>query len=375
MPDGPDAERPQSGNDVTTTTIPASSAFVLPMTVTVRIGTPVLTAPAGTTGSTGSGPGASAVLSLSPAEFVEKISIDPEYSNRPGYDPAFLGQGDLRVSLPRLSPDLLAEAIRLTSPAQRGAPYELTYHHFSVVMHRSRRLAIFTAVNIDGASALKLSREADRWFSDPRVAKASQVVDAFYKAAHFDRGHLVRRLDPSWGSAEQNARVANDDTFHFTNCSPQHPKFNRGKNLWTGLEDFLLDRAADDRKMLTIFTGPVFSNDDPVFEGLMVPKQYWKVAVIVRPNGKLAALAFVVSQEELLNPNAQEATVDVAIAAQVQVARIEALTGLDFGALRDLEPPTVGGFGLESAAIRPLESLEDIALSWSSDALPAPRTP
>jgi endonuclease G len=39
-----------------------------------------------------------------------------------------------------------------------------------------------------------------------------------------------------------------DDTFHFTNCCPQHERFNQGKNLWAGLEDYLLNRAADERK-------------------------------------------------------------------------------------------------------------------------------
>ena len=49
------------------------------------------------------------------------------------------------------------------------ASQELRYHHFSVVMHRPRRLALFTAVNIDGKLAQRPSRERDRWYLDPRV--------------------------------------------------------------------------------------------------------------------------------------------------------------------------------------------------------------
>ena len=72
--------------------------------------------------------------------------------------------------------------------------YELPYHHFSVVFHRKRRLACFTAVNIDGRTPLREKREADKWSYDPRIEQQVQVGDDFYKGTPFDRGHLVRRL-------------------------------------------------------------------------------------------------------------------------------------------------------------------------------------
>ena len=40
--------------------------------------------------------------------------------------------------------------------------------------------------------------------------------DKFY-GKPFDKGHLVRRLDPAWGRTIRVAKVANDDTFHWTN--------------------------------------------------------------------------------------------------------------------------------------------------------------
>jgi endonuclease G len=292
----------------------------------------------------------------------EAVSIDPDYSTRPGYDPEFLGPGPVRVDLPRLSTNQERDASRVAGAGRGSNPFELKYHHYSVVMNRCRRLAFFTAVNIDGKTARSPGRERDKWFFDPRVAREEQVGNDLYTGTHFDRGHLVRRLDPAWGRTADIAKVANDDTFHFTNCSPQHERFNEGKNLWAGLEDFLLNRAREDRKRLVVFTGPVFRDDDPEVRGVPIPRDFWKVAVMIRPNGKPAALGFIVSQESLLGTALEEAAVDVARTYQVPVARVEELSGLDFGPLRGFDTGRVDGFGREAAESRELETYDDIAL-------------
>lgn len=51
-----------------------------------------------------------------------------------------------------------------------------------------------------------------------------------------DRGHLVRRRDPVWGSTTVAAQ-ANLDTFHLTNAAPQVAAFNQDKALWAGMEN------------------------------------------------------------------------------------------------------------------------------------------
>src|SRR5262249_28895822 len=148
------------------------------------------------------------------------ISIDPEYGSREGYDPEFLG-GEFRVPLPELSAALQKDAARVKDADAGDDPFELKYHHFSVVLNARRRVAQFTAVNIDGRTPKGPERANDRWFYDPRVDRAAQLGNELY-GRPFDRGHLVRRLDPAWGRTARVAKVANDDTFHWTNCSPQH---------------------------------------------------------------------------------------------------------------------------------------------------------
>lgn len=302
------------------------------------------------------------------------VQIDPDYATREGYDPEFLGSGELSVPLPRLSTAQQSDAARIRNPQTGTDPHELKYHHFSVVMNGKRRLAFFTAVNIDGRSASSPPREKDRWSFDPRIGHDEQVGDDLYASNPFDRGHLVRRLDPAWGRSAGAIKLANDDTFHFTNCSPQHERFNQGKNLWAGLEDYLLNRAVDSRKRLTIFTGPVFTADDPVYRGVRIPRRFWKVGVLARPNGRLAAVGFVVSQEELIRPVVFAPVIDVARTFQVSIQEIEQLTGLSFGRLRSLDTGSVDSFAVPAGGPRPLESYSDIVLP-GTDRTSVPGTP
>jgi endonuclease G len=134
------------------------------------------------------------------------------------------------------------------------------------------------------------------------------------------------------------AKAANDDTFHFTNCSPQHWSFNQGKNLWQGLENHLLETATKADRRISVFTGPVFAADDPRYDGIQVPERFWKVVAFVRDNGTMGAAGFLVSQEELLAEADREAAAEqVARNFQTRIRDIEDLTGLDFGRLRTVD--------------------------------------
>ncbi len=266
----------------------------------------------------------------------EAIRIDPDYASRKGYDPDFLGTGPLSVSLPALSERLLTKAATPTP----GAEPVLRYHNFSVVLNKERRLAFFTAVNIDGASSRRLKRENDRWFLDPRIPVAEQTGEPVYADNDLDRGHLVRRLDPAWGESDPLAKLANDDTFHFTNCTPQHKEFNQRQTSWAGLEDYILENAENRDFRVSVFTGPVFDDDDDEYRGVKLPRQFWKVAVMVKETGQLTATAYLLSQEELLR--GLEAVTDFSYGAyrtfQVPVAHVEDLTDLSLGSLRDFDP-------------------------------------
>ncbi|MFD4267995.1 DNA/RNA non-specific endonuclease [Rhodococcus sp. NPDC058481] len=244
----------------------------------------------------------------------EAISIDPDYRNRDGYNPGFLR---VPLPLPTTGGPLAAEA----SP-------ELRYHHFSVVMHRTRALALFAAVNIDGTQSQKPPREDDRWITDPRLPVDQQTGEKVYEDNDLDRGHLVRRLDPAWGPA---AKAANDDTFHFTNCAPQHHDFNAGSTLWLGLEDYILKNTDNADIAVSVVTGPVLAAGDPQYRGVSLPRQFWKTVAMVTQNGELSVTGYLLSQAALLeefSEGEESFSFGAYRAFQVPVRRIAALTGL-----------------------------------------------
>lgn len=300
---------------------------------------------------------------------VEAIVINPDYRTRRGYQPTFLGRGAV-VPLPELSEEQRAQAAVNTQAQTGDDPHLLRYHHYSVVLDKERRLARFTAVNIDGRRGIRLRREPDRWILDPRVPADQQTGEPVYARNALDRGHLVRRLDPAWGDSDAEAKLANDDTFHFTNCTPQHEDFNQNKTTWAGLEDYILENADNRDLRVSVFTGPVLAADDDVYKGVKLPRQFWKVVTMVKATGGLSSTGYLLSQAQLLHdggfealpaPAAEEFSYGAYKTFQVPLVQVEALTGLSFGELRDADPLA----GLEStaaAAARPVEGLEDLVL-------------
>lgn len=339
-------------------TVGSAPAMVTTAPTTVRVEGESVTVTVSVHISPRAGSSTAALGAQSFAPGATAISIDPEYDAREGYDPEFLGAGDLVVPLPELSATHRKEAARVAGAADD--PFELKYHHFSAVLHAKRRLALYTAVNIDGRTSKSPERANDRWFYDPRVERGAQLGDEFY-GRPFDRGHLVRRLDPAWGRTDRVAKVANDDTFHWTNCSPQHWRFNEGKKLWAGLEDYLLQKAGAERRRLTVFTGPVFATDDPEHDGVRIPKAFWKVAVLAR-SGRLFALGFLASQEALLREVVSFGPEDVARTFQVPVRRVAKATGLGFGALAGLDAGAVVDFAPGESQERELTDFGNIRL-------------
>lgn len=278
-------------------------------------------------------------VSVAPGEGLERVDIDPDWGGRKGYDPGFLG---VDVPLPVLTDEQRRNAAKNALARPGEDPTVLPYHHFSLVMNRRRQLAWYTAVNIDGGQSRRPRREGDRWYFDPRIAETEQIGEDLYARNALDRGHLVRRLDPAWGGAAE-ALKANNDTFHFTNCSPQHARFNQNAETWQGIEDFLLHQASEGRKRITVFTGPVLAENDPLYRGVRLPLRFWKIAVFVKADGALSVSAYLLDQEELVE-GLERFEPDT---FQVTVEEIFERTALDFRYLAASQARLDDGEGLE----------------------------
>jgi endonuclease G, mitochondrial len=282
------------------------------------------------------------------SEILESIQPDPDYKSRLGYNPNFLG---FKVLLPKLGSAILSQALDVSN-GQNSKKHELKYYHYSVIMNRERRIAFVAAVNYDANAPFKHKREGgDKWFFDPRIKEDFQAGEIFYEGNPLDRGHLVRRADGAWGLTEQEAKLANDDTFHFTNCTPQHEIFNRsskatekGLLLWGNIENHLAKQAEKNNQKLCIFNGPIFRSTDKPHRGLPIPTEFWKVVVFKKDNGNPAAIAFLFSQEALIkNLPREEFIVGDYQPFQVKLRDIEKRTNLNFGNLKKLDPLEMPG--------------------------------
>lgn len=361
-----------------------------------------------------------------------RIEVDPDYDNRRGYNPAFIPAH--RIELPRLTAAQRAIAAANRDAAPGDDPAELKYQHFSIVVNRRRKLAFFTACNIDGETLKEIDRQtgqvkpkivagggdealpgaeaSEQWFHDERLELddetnqdlySSQEVPGFpnkqtkaWQNRMFQRGHLVRRADPVWGT-EARALRAEADTFHFANCTPQVGFFNTGSapkdtaksgggRLWRAIEDYVLENTAQEQKRASVFTGPILSSKDPawreqVIAGFQVPLRFWKV-VAWATDGRLNALAMIADQGPVLKvmPEALELGEAFQDTSAVEdflssIREVERLTQLDFGdELRVADVmagESLGGVG-RTRGLRRVTNVEDIPL-LRAEAGKAPR--
>jgi endonuclease G, mitochondrial len=155
-------------------------------------------------------------------------------------------------------------------------------------------------------------RDGQNFRPDPSLASGEQASLADYRGSGFDRGHLVPAADLTWSEA------AMAESFYLTNIAPQvGVGFNRG--VWAALEADI--RAAARQGELVVVTGPVVFENAATFgrDRLPVPAAYYK-AVFEPATGETKAW---------LVPNRALAGAGPGAFA-IPLARLEALTGLDF---------------------------------------------
>lgn len=220
-------------------------------------------------------------ITLTPPQKVQTAFV------RTGFDPDFLDQ---TVDLPRLSNPNFNDAFKLN-----GSEI-IHYTHFSLALSRSRRFAFWVAWNIDGGRLRRFSREGLRFDLDPRIPADLQAGDHLYADNRLDRGHIARRADLVWGGNDE-AQMANKDSFFFTNIAPQMDNFNQSSagGIWGKLEDAVFEEVDVEDIRISVFGGPVLRPDDREYRGLKIPREFFKVLVYI-DEGLLKAKAFLLTQ-------------------------------------------------------------------------------
>lgn len=262
-------------------------------------------------------------------------SAPESFRGRDGYNPDFLGEAH-RVPPPGAGARWQDDLSSVTDQDTGDATHELKYRHFSVWMSRSRKLPLVTAVNIDGNEAKQLGR-VDKWYVDGRLGDDFQIDNEAYARNPLDRGHMVRRQDPVWGPLDI-AREANLDTFHYTNAAPQHEGLNQRD--WVNLEDYILGNAQTHGLKVSVFTGPVLSDDDPLYRNIVrIPRAFWKIAAVINDETEaLSVTGYLLCQGDLIKGLTGEFVYGPFRTYQVEVRRIGELAGLDVAALAEHDP-------------------------------------
>jgi endonuclease G len=264
-----------------------------------------------------------------------------------GFDPAFLS---VPLAVPVLDPAAADDAVLLDGSVK------IDYTHFSLTMSRDRKFAHWVAWNVDGGGLKKITRTGIPFLKDPRLPSTVQIGDELYRDNRLDRGHLARRADLLWGSLDE-AKQANRDSFFFTNITPQMDDFNQSTKdgLWGRLEDAVFADVDVDDLRVSVYGGPVFNDDDRVFRGVQIPREFWKVITFVEA-GVLKASAFLLTQ----NLNQLEALeLDEFRVFQVTMADLENRTMVRLPEAihaADTAPPVVEALGRQP----PLENLSQI---------------
>ncbi|MEO0981827.1 MAG: DNA/RNA non-specific endonuclease [Pseudomonadota bacterium] len=311
-----------------------------------------------------------------------------------GYRPDFLDENTVPLPSVKDSHAHLIQPLSDPSLHPSAKPGELQFRHFSVIMNQEREMPLFGACNVDGASLFGINEDgvaydyaasdvgifrADAaeggpgWRNDDRIPDARQTgrnwytgknklvprpgsddAARFIATADFDRGHMVRRTEPIWGT-RRAGQEANFQTFTYVNAAPQTPAFNRDQKRlpgevsdgeetrsWYAMEVAVLRMATNEDRKFNVFTGPIFDEDDPVYgpgrEGggdRKVPLAFWKVAVW-EDGEDLRALAMSYSQAWSLTPRGAESLAAPGELFMLRdflstVKTIEKATGLDFG--------------------------------------------
>ena len=161
----------------------------------------------------------------------------------------------------------------------------------------------------------------DPWQSDPNISQSDQRVQSDFGKQGYDRGHICASSDRLY------SKDANEQTFYYSNMSPQKNYFNTG--VWSDLEGKVRTwgRSSTFRDTLYVVKGGTIDNESQIWTYIggdktkPVPKYYF-MALLCKKGETYKAIGFWMDQSTTAKPALSECarTID----------ELEELTGLDF---------------------------------------------
>lgn len=213
--------------------------------------------------------------------------------------------------------------------------------NYALEWDNTKRHANWVAFTFDTTTSADNVKRTDAWSVDPKLPAEMQVQESDHKNDGFDKGHLCASEDRVY------LKEANEQTFYYSNMSPQLNDFNDG--FWGKLEarvqtwgrstaDGVYDKVYVTKggtlnKLLKNFKGTTVNGGTPTTDangftihGLACPEYYY-MAVLSQKDDVFHAIAFLVPHKEGMtrNPSSDELKEYV-----VSVDKLEEETGIDF---------------------------------------------
>jgi len=184
--------------------------------------------------------------------------------------------------------------------------------------------ANWVAYELTGTETKK-TVERSNDFRPDKAIRTGSATNEDYQGSGYDRGHLAPAADMGW------SEKAMEESFLYSNMSPQAPSFNRG--IWKRLEEQVRQWAIDNQSIYVV-TGPILTDNLPTIgmNKVSVPQYYYKV-ILDYTKPELKGIGFIL-------PNASSTLPLQSFAMSID--SVERKTGINFfSALPDEQEQTI----------------------------------
>ena len=200
----------------------------------------------------------------------------------------------------------------LETPRLKDDESYLQHLAYGFVYDEEHEQAKWIAYCLTKKEALGTLERSDN-FEEDQLVTSGTASDRDYAKSGYDRGHLAPAADMRWSATSM------DESFYYSNMSPQIPAFNRG--IWKKLEGKVRSWAVELDSIL-IVTGPILTPNLPHIgtNQVSVPRYYYK-AIVDFKGSHSKAIAFV-----LPNSGSKRPLMEFALS----INELEKLTKIDF---------------------------------------------
>ncbi len=243
------------------------------------------------------------------------------------YNPNFIPS--ITLPLPTFSPELQGDVLHKVELREQ---IYVDYTNYTLAIHKQRRAPIFVALNISQTELISTQRS--RWKLDTRIGYEYQLNNDYYQDNPWDRGHMARRANASWGKNLHEAQHASDDTMYYSNACLQHANLNQDE--WLSLETWVKDLSLDTDGRITSFSGPIYGELNRSIQPngrklATIPAGFFKIVCFKNKHShQLDVRAFLMYQDTEALRNKQGKYRFNNQNYQVTITEIEAVTGLRF---------------------------------------------